>query len=179
MTRFKVCHMNMLITASWIAGFVAELPLVIFARSEDNSEICGYDFLQDKILSLCLSTGLFLFQTIIPLTIIILAYIDVFRGIKTSLQFATSARARNVCGIKRLKKVTKVAATATLVLAVCWLPSSFWFYISLLFFEPISDDHSPFVILSGVVVFFNGCINPFIYVFSNPELRKALRGIFR
>ena len=179
--RFKVRHMNMLIIAAWVVGFMTELPVVIFAKGvyENPEDICGYVFPQDKTLSICLSTGLFLFQTVIPLTIITLAYIDIFRGIKTALQFATSARAENVSGIKRLKKVTKVAATTTFVLAVCWLPCSVWFYISLLYFEPPNHYYSPSRILVATLVFTNGCINPCIYVFSNPELRKALRNMFR
>jgi hypothetical protein len=79
--------MNVLIMASWITGFTAEVPVTVLTEGI-------YD----------------------P------AYIlDVFRGMKTSLRFAASARAENINGIKRLKKVTKVAAITTFVLAVCWL----------------------------------------------------------
>ena len=180
-TRFKIRHMSMLILIAWIAGFAAEAPVHLFVQGvyDDPTKAYRYTVEQKRVLAISLSTLQFVLQTIIPLTLIILAYIDVFRGINRSLQFATSARAENVSGIKRLIKVTKVAATTTFVIAVCWFPSSFWFFISLLPFEPITDYHSPLVMLSGIIVFSNGCINPFIYVFSNPELRKALKSIFR
>ncbi|CAB4016510.1 histamine H2 receptor-like, partial [Paramuricea clavata] len=132
--RFKIRHMNVLIMASWITGFAAEVLVTIFVEGvyDKPTEICRPILVQNKISTICLSTGLFLFVIVIPLALIILAYIDVFLGIKTSLRFAASARAENMNNIKRLKKVTKVAAITTFVLAVCWLPSSVLFYYSLL-----------------------------------------------
>ena len=173
--------MNVLIMASWITGFIAEVPVTLFTEGvyDPATESCQHIVVQNKISTICLSTGLFLLQSVIPLTLITLAYIDVFRGIKASLRFAVSARAENVNGIKRLKKVTKVAAITTFVLAVCWLPCSVSFYYSLLVYEPFNDLHNPFVVYIGLLAFANSCINPFVYVFSNPELRNALRDIFR
>jgi hypothetical protein len=180
-SRFKIREMTMLIMASWIIGFTAEIPVTIFTEGvyDKPTESCRHTLVQNKISIICLSTGLFLFQSVIPLALITLAYIDVFRGIKTSLRFAVSARAENVTSIKRLKKVTKVAAITTLVLVVCWLPCSILYYYSLLINEPVNDLHDPFVVFVGLLAFANSCINPCIYVFSNPELRNALKGIFR
>jgi hypothetical protein len=121
---------------------------------------------------------LFVVKVVIPFALATLAYIDVFRGIKASLRFAASARAQNINGIKKLKKVTKVASISTFVLAVCWLPCSVSFYYSLLIYEPLNDQQNPFVLFVTLLAFANSCINPFIYVFSNPELRNALRDVF-
>lgn len=85
--------------------------------------------------SILLSTGLFLLQVVIPFTLIASTYIVVFRRIKASLRFAASARTETVNATKRLKKVTKVAAITTFVLAVCWLPSSIYFFTSLVVYE--------------------------------------------
>ncbi len=179
-SRFKIRDMNVLIVVSWITGFIAECPVTIFSEGvyDQTTKSCRYT-MQDKILATCLSTGLLLFQTVVPLTIITLAYIDVFRGIKTSLRFAVAARAENISGIKRLRKVTKVAAITTFVLAVCWLPCSVAFYHSLLAHKPLNEHDHALELSIGLLVFGNSCINPCIYVFSNPELRNALRDIFR
>jgi hypothetical protein len=179
--RFKIRHMNVLIMASWITGFAAEVLVTIFVEGvyDKPTESCRHILVQNKISTICLSTGLFLFEIVIPLALIILAYIDVFLGIKTSLRFAASARAENMNSIKRLKKVTKVAAITTFVLAVCWLPNSVLFYYSLLVNDPLYDKRSPFVMFVALLVCSNCCINPCIYVFSNPELRNALRDMFR
>ena len=179
-TRFKVRHMSMLILIAWIAGFAAEAPVILFIEAvyDNPTETCRHTFEQNKILAISLSTLLFLLQAVIPLTLIILAYIDVFRGIKTSLVFVVSARAENENGIKRLKKVTKVAAFTTFVLVIFWLPSSVYFYYTLLTFQPkIGDYHNPLLFLDGLLSFSNGCINPCIYVFSIPDLRNALKDI--
>ena len=124
---------------------------------------------------LLLSIGHFFVQVAVPLTFITLAYIDVFRGIKTSLRFAASARAENINAIKRLKKVTKVAAITTIALAVCWVPNNTLYFFSLLAHEPVNAHNNPLITLVTLLTFGNGCINPFIYVFSNPDLRNAIK----
>lgn len=182
--RFKILHMNMLILASWIAGLTACLPTVILVESvydkHAESHSCQYYVLaKNKVSNICLMTGQFLFQTAIPLTFIILAYIDVFRGIKTSLRFAASARAVTVIGVKRLKKVTRVTVTATFVLVVSWVPTSVWYFLLSILNNPHKGVHDPLKAFVTLLVFSNGCINPFIYVFSNPELRYTIRDILR
>ena len=178
-SRFKIRHMNVLIMASWILGFTAEFPVAILSEGVyDNISTCRHIAAHNKPLTISLSTALFLFQTVIPLALITLAYIDVFRGIRTSLRFAVAARAENISCIKRLRKVTRVAVTTTFVLAVCWLPCSVAFYHSLLVYEPLTDPADPLVIFISLLAFSNSCINPYIYVFSNPELRNALMDVF-
>ena len=181
-SRFKIRHMNVLIMVSWIVGFTAEVPIAILSEGtygNISTDSCRQSLVQSKTLTVCLSTNLFLFQTFIPMLFITLAYIDVFRGIRASLRFAVSARAENIACIKRLRKVTRVAAITTVVLAVCWLPCSVAFYYSLLVYDPLTDHRDPFVIFIGLLAFGNSCINPCIYVFSNPELRNALMDMFR
>ena len=181
-SRFKIRHMNVLIIISWLIGFATEAPLTFFiqgAHDHTALESCQYTISQSRVSTIFLSTGLLLFQTVIPSALITLAYIDVFRGIKTSLLFAASARAENINGVRRLKKVTKVAAVTTFVVAVCWLPCSIAFYLSLLILEePVNDNRNPLVVFVGLLAFANGCINPCIYVYSNPDLRNALKDIF-
>ena len=179
-SRFRNRHMNALILLAWFVGFTAEASIIVLIEGvyEDPTKNCRHVFGKNKKLAISLSTGLFLFQTVIPLALIIAAYIDVFRGIKASLQFSASARADNVNCIKKLKKVTKVAAITTFVLVVCWLPCSIYFYYTLLKYEPrIEEYRNPFLVIVGLLAFTNGCINPCIYVFSIPELRNALKEI--
>jgi hypothetical protein len=180
-SRFKIRHMNVLIIASWILGFITEVPLTAFSQGVHNHtalERCQYTFTQNKMLTIFLSTGLLVLQAIIPSALMTLAYIDVFRGIKASLLFAAShARVENINGIKRLKKVTSIAAVTTFVVTVCWLPPTIEFCVSLLVYEkPVGSQHDAFL---GLLAFANGCINPCIYVYSNPDLRNAVKDIFR
>ena len=180
-SRFKIFHMNILILVSWIIGLTAAIPIAATVEGiyDQSSSSCRFALTNyRKVASIILSTGTFLFQTVIPLTLITLAYIDVFRGIKTSLRFAASARAVNIDGIKRLKKVTKVSAITTFVLVVCWLPSTLRFYISIAVFGHTAHPLTPVMLFFNFLVFCNGCINPCIYVFSNPDLRHALKEIF-
>ena len=178
-TQFTTFHMNLLIIASWILGFASAVPVIFFVEGaydhEKPTESCQYVLTTDKLLYLLLSIGHFFVQVAVPLTCITLAYIDVFRGIKTSLRFAASARAENINAIKRLKKVTKVAAITTIVVAVCWVPNNTLYFFSLLAHEPVNAHNNALITLVTLLTFGNGCINPFIYVFSNPDLRNAIK----
>ena len=133
---------------------------------------------RNKKFSISLSNGLFLFQTVVPVALIVAAYIDVSRGIKASLQFLASVRTDKVNCTKGLKKVTKVAAITALLLVVCSLPCSIYFYYTSLKYEPkIQGYRNPFLFFVGLLAFNIGCINPCIYVFSIPELRNAVKEI--
>ena len=180
-SRFRNRHMNVLILLAWFLGFTAEASIMVLVEGvyDDPRKSCRHALARNKEFSISLSTGLFLFQTVIPITLIVVAYIDVFRGIKASLQFSASARVESVSGIKRLRKVTKVAAITTFVIAVCWLPCSIYFYYTLLKYEPRIDEYrNPLLVFVGLLSFSIGCINPCIYVFSIPELRNTLKEIF-
>ena len=180
--RFKTHHMNVLILVAWIAGFSSEVLMAFMVEGvyNETTENCRFTVAQSKTSSKIFSPILLLVQTVIPLTLIILAYIDVFRGIKTSLRFASYARAENVNSINRLKKVTKVAAITTIILVFSWLPCSLCFFVQLFVFRnPVWDAHDPLIVVGTLVIFSNSCINPCIYVFSNPELRSALRLVLR
>ena len=180
--RFKVSHMNMLILASWITGLTAGLPTTAFVEAvyDKNTENCRYRVLaKEKISNICLLMAQCLFQIVIPLALITLTYIDVFRGIRTSLRFAASARVETVNSIKRLKKVTKVSARATFVLVVSWVPLAVWYFLLSILNNPYRNLNDPLLVILTLFVFTNCCTNPFIYVFSNPELRNAVLGIIR
>ncbi|XP_028401616.1 mu-type opioid receptor-like [Dendronephthya gigantea] len=178
-TSFKIRHMNRLIMASWIAGFTAEVPIMIMMKGvyDQPEENCRYIVAENKVLTLCLSVAFIVFQMVIPLTLITIAYVDTFRGIRASLRFTESARTENINCIKRSKKVTKVAAITTFILTVCWVTCSIPFFVSLLAFDPLNDYQDPLVVVIGLLAFANTCINPCIYVFSNPELRHALKDV--
>lgn len=181
-SRFKQRHMNALIIASYVLAFVSEVPFLIYIEGiyDHPTEICQYTFFViENSVHLCLLCGKFLFQTVLPLAYITFAYIDVFRGIRASLRFATSAGAESVNSVKRLKKVTNVAAITTFLLVVCWLPCAVWYFALLTADDPVVDAFDQSFIFVTLLVFCNCCINPCVYVFSNPELRNALRGLFR
>ena len=178
--RFQIRHMNMLIVAAWVTAFASQVSIIGRTEGEYNEswKSCRYTLKQNKTMSLYLSIAVHAFQVVIPMVLITLAYIDVFRGIKASLLFAASARAENVSSINRLNKVTNVAVTTTFILVAGWIPSSTWYFVSLIRNEPRDDPYDPLIMFGAFLVFGNGCINPCIYVFLNPELRNALRAAF-
>ena len=70
-------------------------------------------------------------------------------------------------------KRTKVAAITTIVVAVCWVPNNTLYFFSLLAHEPVNAHNNALITLVALLTFGNGCINPFIDVFSNPDFKKC------
>ena len=179
-TRFKPRHMNILIVSAWIVGFAVDSPVLTFFHAvyDHPKETCRYAFPQNKAQLTTLACLMYFFQTILPLALILLAFVDVFRAIKTSLRFAEAARAKNIHCLKRMKRLTLIAALVAFVSIVSWIPSSTPFFVSLLNNEPFLNLGRPLPIVVSFLCFSNTVINPTIYVFSNPELRNVLGRLF-
>ena len=85
--QFTVYHMNLLMIASWIAGIITGIPSTVLVEGvyDRPSQTCQFVLAKSKLFNTLLPTGLFLLQVVVPLTLITFAYVEVFRGIKTSL----------------------------------------------------------------------------------------------
>lgn len=174
--RFKTKHMNMLILASWIAGFVNEIPVLVIARSVyDQAPIVCRWVIEDTRSSIPMTIALFLGHTFLPFVLIFGAYVDVFRTIRASIRFGKSASNISLNSLKRMKKVSQMGAIASFILVICWCPAQIYFMLSVLGYTefPEPNTSNVTVILVIALVFLNSCLNPLVYVFSNPAFRKA------
>lgn len=173
--RFKTKHMNVLILVSWIAGVVNQILFIVSVRGVHvkASFLCHWKN-DDTQASVFKRLALFLGQALVPFVLIFVAYVDIFRAIKESVKFRDAAGNENLKSLKRLKKVTQMTAIASFILVTCWLPGQTYFLLSASAYNP--DDLLS--TLLNLLVFFNSCLNPFVYVFSNTTFRKAFKEHF-
>ena len=174
--RFTTWHMNVLIVGCWIAGFASEIPITVITTGiyDNSSKICRLD-MHNKAMSIVILLG----HSLVPFTLIFAAYVDVFRGIRESLRFIATAGSKNFSSQKRLKKVTQMTAITSFILVLCWFPNHVYFFLLTFGYLPFNKNPDDVAnIIFGVLAFFNSCLNPFIYVFSNPVFRKAFQELF-
>lgn len=106
----------------------------------------------------------FLMKSFIPFSIIAGLYFHIIYKMRTGsdvgLQHGSAIR----------KKITKVAAIATLTLMLCWTPNQITY---LLFILGHATQGTTWMNISVVLVFFNSCVNPVLYGLTLKKYRKG------
>ena len=106
----------------------------------------------------------FLMKSIIPFSIIAGLYLHVIYKMKTGSEVGRQH------GDALRKKITKVAAIATLTLILCWTPNQVTY---LLFILGHATQGTTWMDVSVLLVFFNSCVNPVLYGLTMRKYRKG------
>lgn len=106
----------------------------------------------------------FLMKSIIPFSIIAGLYLHVIYKMKTGSEVGREH------GDALRKKITKVAAIATLTLMLCWTPNQVTY---LLFILGHATQGTTWMDVSVLLVFFNSCVNPVLYGLTMKKYRKG------
>ena len=106
----------------------------------------------------------FLMKSFIPFSIIAGLYLHIIYKLKTVSEVGLDH------GTAVVKKITKVAAIATLMLMVCWTPNQVTY---LLFILGYAIQGTTWMDISVVLVFFNSCVNPVLYGLTMEQYRQG------
>ena len=106
----------------------------------------------------------FLMKSIIPFSIISGLYLHIIYKMKTGSEVGRQH------GDALRKKITKVAAIATLTLMLCWTPNQVTY---LLFILGHATQGTTWMDVSVLLVFFNSCVNPVLYGLTMRKYRKG------
>ena len=74
-----------------------------------------------------------------------------------------------------LRRATKMAACATFAVVICWLPCQTYALAAQLGYAPTETTLHQVL---NLLAFFNSCLNPALYAFTNGLFRKKLSDIF-
>ena len=87
----------------------------------------------------------------------------------------SGARSMKECeSIAHLKRVTRVACVASVIVIVCWLPEQLYYC---LFQMDLVEYGIPVAYGLVILAFMNRMMNPFLYSFSNRQYRKDFKAI--
>lgn len=106
----------------------------------------------------------FLMKSFIPFSVIAGLYLHIIYKMKTGSEIGREH------GDAVRKKITKVAAIATLTLMLCWTPNQITY---LLFILGHATQGTTWMDVSVVLVFFNSCVNPVLYGLTMKKYRKG------
>lgn len=172
-----------LVALPWLAGFVVEANVVRetgVQSFEDGTFECTWRSQKSlETTSAALAISSFLGAIFLPAVLIVVLYAQVLMKLlreNTRHQNPCSFVAQSMSFYKfAFRRATKMAACATFAVVICWFPCQTY---SLLAQLGYAETETTLHRMLNLLAFFNSCLNPFIYAFSNPLYRKKFAETF-
>ena len=122
-------------------------------------------------LPLAIAVSLAMIRFLLPLLVTIFSYIKI--GYESKLQNETFYnRQRSYSStIIAIRRLTRMASVATLILLLCWIPREI--YVLLSHIQAIPYSHL-IDSITTILVLLKCCLNPFLYAITNKTYRRAV-----
>ena len=170
--KFMMC----LCVLTWIAGISINIPQSISHRYNNKVSICYMDWPEE------VNVGLFILVTVVvfgilPLLLMLICYVSLAAHIWRRSIISSQT---NIAAYRARKSVTILLGLLILAFVLCWAP-----FVTILilgralnyFSDGVKDEleRQRRLRIALIFVVFNSFLDPFIYVFSAMEYRKALK----
>ena len=166
-------HIYLCIALIWLMSAAIVLPLFIFTKMNPVNGYCD----QNDLDSPTYTAVLFVFQLIIPLFIISVAYFQIWRDLSRSTAFRasinSSGQVTTNSSSRENKQVVRTIATIVIMFVICMLPNHiFWMIWD---FGGPEARHAAFLTFkfAGILVILNSCINPIVYGSLTRHFRRG------
>ena len=168
---FTIVRTRIMLIFIWMWGLLLVMVNLWQVRyEEDKNPPCQWSSLPGAIFHMVFYLVLFCLRFLLPITIIVFCYINIWHFMNTTIDnFSSSMNRQNTATYKMKTKVTITCAVTSLAFFVCWLPNQIYFTLANLNLLKIDND---FHFITKLLVLFNSAINPFIYGITNPYYRQ-------
>lgn len=151
----------------WVLSFVFVLPYITVLTKKNSSCVESWSDIHSRVYTLFI----FVFQYVIPLSIISLAYIKIaiqLRRNRKNLTHAHRVQDRDVT------KVVRMMVVVVFIFAVCMLPNHvFWLLSDFKKDFPVAG--SSVFVWGEILIYANSCTNPIVYSICIEEFRVAFK----
>ncbi|XP_033630765.1 delta-type opioid receptor-like [Asterias rubens] len=159
--------------STWLLSILAAIPFVYFAKLEPGSgnyDVCYLYFEPDRVKtsSQIMAMCVFIFNFVIPLTVIIVCYASITMRLRDMNKKTGKP--------EKSRKVNRLVLIVVITFVICWAP----FYIVKILFVFVDTFRrwNKTWILSDITMsltYINSCANPFLYAFFSDNFRKSFR----
>ncbi|RDD36905.1 Somatostatin receptor type 4 [Trichoplax sp. H2] len=176
---FRRNRTKIMIVFAWIWGIILNVTNIIQGVHHQGSQPpCGWESLAGgPIVQKTVYGILFVLRFLLPLLCIVICYANILAHMRSTIRDLTEAMdKKETVTYKIAKKVTITCAVTSLAFLLCWLPNQIYF--TLINFQAAtinSDIH----FVTKLLILFNSCINPFIYVSINHYYRQEFIKMMR
>lgn len=169
-------NIALMVILPWLAGFAFESAAVIRTTGvvlPDGTTSCKWspDTLQwsTRVIIAVVS---FLGMIFLPGLLVIVTYIHILIKVRKTFNQNSDREHASKRRKSDFKRVTLMAAVASIVLVICWLPGQFYFMLSQMGYAKVHVISHRWL---NVLALSSACFNPFIYAFWNPKYREGFK----
>ena len=159
----------------WLSGIVIN-TFEYYGFFAINGQ-CWY-ILPSTQFQMFLGTGVFLIEYLIPIVIMLAANcrtIQILKANSASFRGKSDEQSRAAMSLLRARRrVVNMLMVVIITFIVCWSPDQFAYLVFNLGLVPVEYLFGPIYRAFVALAFANSCLNPFIYVLTNNNFRKAL-----
>ncbi len=162
--------------AVWVCGIV--LNLIVFFTTTLQGTTCFrlWIWLSDFARRATGVTNCFL-KFLVPIAIMVYSYGRILRVVNSKVAPAASVHGGQPSGSQQYVTARRKAVEMLILVVACFFLCWVWNQVFFLAFNlgaPL-ELNSAFYQFSVIAVYFNSCINPFIFIFKYEEFKKGLR----
>lgn len=170
--QLTIKNAKWIIFGIWIASLISVTPYMSVLKKDGETDMCEEEW-SSKSARKTYTASLFVFQYLLPLTVIAGAYV--------SIGWELARRTKNGNGYlqdlqaNEEKKVVRMLKVVTLMFAVCVLPTNvMWLWLD--FGNAAQyDKFWDLVAFSNIITFANSAANPICYTILNESYRTAFK----
>lgn len=168
----------LLVVLPCLAGFAFESSAIIRTAgvvSRDGTASCRWNpDTSEWAIRVTIAVVSFCGMILIPGILVLLAYVHILVKIKVTLRRDSARHPNSVRRNEKsdFKRITLMAALASVVLLICWIPGQFYFMLSQMGYVKVHVMSHRWL---NVLALSSSGWNPIIYCFSNPQYREGFK----
>ena len=181
---FTKSRVKILLTCAWVVGFVTDFTQTMPTTAVKNGKCALYTEWPAPWVRQMTGIMTFFVLYLIPLLFLIYCYGHMAFAIRQRMRKTAAsakdggenagAQTNKAAGqwSRAKRNVIKTLALVSLAFAICWSCNSVYFFMFSLGYP--ADYASDFYHFTVVAIYFNCCINPFVYIFKYDQFREAM-----
>ncbi|XP_058950452.2 allatostatin-A receptor-like [Pocillopora verrucosa] len=172
--KLTMKRVKYVIAGCWVLAVAFNLPLFFTMQYNPEIDFCT-EYWPAMWMARVYSTSWLIFFGALPIALMTVLYARVVR--RLWFKRDQGSRVTQAAVLKSRKRVTKMVITVSLVYSVTWFPVLIIYMLN--YFHDSQQYGNIVYIIGIVIVTFNSCVNPFVYVFVNERFRNHLKRLFR